>query len=109
MTKETLDTIKDIIILGITPIVISFIAYKQIKLNHKQTKIAEKVDGMTSALVVAEKGKSHAEGQLTEIDKAKQEAIDTGKTVIATGVQEVKIVEQAKPLDVKVKKDTDKT
>lgn len=99
MPNTTFETIKDIIVLGITPMVLGYMIYKQ-------AMIGKKVDGMTSALVVAEKGKSSAEGKLEGMEKVKQEIKDTSKVV--PEVQEVKIVEQAKTLEVKVKKEGDK-
>lgn len=90
------------IITGVVTLALALIGYFKLKIG--QDKIAVKVDGMTSKLVDAEKGKSNAEGQLTGMAQEKQSAIDAAKVVVVPGVQEVKIVEQAKPIDVKIDK-----
>lgn len=97
-------------------------AAKQKTMEAEQKEIAVKVDGMTSKLVVAEKDASSARGELKGMESAKgdaasvlQTAKDAAMTVIKdakdaaitvmqdskTGVQEVKIVGQEKPVDVK--------
>lgn len=117
----TAETIRDIVI-ALTPFGMAYLAYKQAKMNKKQDEIGVKVDGMTSKLVEAEKGKSAAEGQLAGMATAKgdaetviKDAKEAAMTVIKdakdaaivvikdskAGVQDVKIVEQVKPIDVK--------
>lgn len=75
MDSKVLDFIKDIIILGITPISIAIISYLQVRTNKKQNEIGVKVDGMTSKLVEAEKGKSAAEGKLDGLAQAKADMV----------------------------------
>lgn len=94
--------LKDILTI-ITPPILAYITYKQIKMSAKQKEIAVKVDGMTSKLVEAEKGKSDAEGQLKGRDDAKAEQ----KVEVATPANPlapiaVKIVDQAKTVEVKI-------
>lgn len=103
MPNTTVETIRDIVSI-ITPVAIAFIAYKQVQLNNKQKVIGTQIDGMKSELVEAVAGKNKAEGKLSGLEQAKQEAID----IKVQGIQEVKIVEQAKPIDVNVKKQGDK-
>lgn len=74
MDSNLLKDIKDIMTI-LTPIAIAWIGYLQIKTNKKQNEIGVKVDGMTSKLVEAEKGKSDAEGQLKGMAQAKAEMV----------------------------------
>lgn len=70
--------IKDILTIvttAVTPIALAWIAYMQIKAGQKQKEIGVKVDGMTSKLVEAEKGKADAEGQLKGMAAAKAEIV----------------------------------
>lgn len=102
MPNTTLETIKDIVVLGITPMVLGFLIYKQ-------AIIGKKVDGMTSALVVAEKGKSSAEGELKGMETAKQDAIAAKATVNPVQpIQDVNVVGQAKTVEVEIKKEDKK-
>lgn len=103
MPNTTVEAIRDIVSI-LTPVAIAFIAYKQVQLNNKQKVIGTQIDGMKSELVDAVAGRNKAEGQLEGMDKAKQEVIDAAKVVVVPGVQEVKIVEQSKPVDVKIDK-----
>lgn len=63
MDSKLLDFVKDILTI-LTPIVLAWIGLLQLRANKKQNEIGVKVDGMTSKLVEAEKGKSAAEGEL---------------------------------------------
>lgn len=74
MDSNLLKDVKDILTI-LTPIAIAWIAYLQVRANKKQNEIGVKVDGMTSKLVEAEKGKSNAEGQLQAIAQAKSEMV----------------------------------
>lgn len=107
MPNTIISTIKDIIVI-LAPIALAWIGYKQSKMASKQNKMDEKqtiintqIDGMKTELVAAVKGRGEAEGELTGIAKAKEEAAVIIKT---SDVQEVKIVEQSKPIDVKIDK-----
>lgn len=97
MPNSTIETIKDIVVI-LTPVAIAFIGYKQAQISNRQKVIHAQIDGMKSELVEAVKGRGEAEGQLAGIAQEKAAAV-----VIKTPVvQEVKIVEQAKPIDVKI-------
>lgn len=74
MDSKLLDFIKDIFAI-ITPIAIAWIGLLQVRANKKQNEIGVKVDGMTSKLVEAEKGKSAAEGKLDGLAQAKAEMV----------------------------------
>lgn len=104
MANSTVETIKDIVTI-ITPVAIAYIALKQTQLHNKQKVIGVQIDGMKSELVEAVKGRAAAEGEIVGMAKAKEEAAVVIKTA---GVQEVKIVEQAKPIDVKIDTGKDK-
>lgn len=106
MTNAIIQTIKDIVVI-LTPVALAIIAYKQSQMSNKQKTIGVQIDGMKTELVEAVKGRAEAEGQLTGMAKAKEEAAVVATTT-KTEVQEVKIVEQAKPIDVKIDKTTDK-
>lgn len=66
--------LKDILAL-LTPVILAIIAYLQVKASQKQKEIGVKVDGMTSKLVEAEKGKSAAEGELKGLAAGKAELV----------------------------------
>lgn len=119
MDSNLMKDLKDILTL-LTPVAIAWIAYLQIKISAKQKEIGVKVDGMTSKLVEAEKGKSDAEGQLKGRADAKAEIVipanievalktDTVEKVAETTVEtiktdpaiDVKKVEGAKPVKLK--------
>lgn len=112
MANTTLETIKDILVLVVTPITLALIAYKQVRISIKQAVIHKQIDGMKSELVAAVAGKENAEGQLKGMEKARQDTIidSTAKAVAAVipEVQKVEVVEQAKPIVVEVKKDVKK-
>lgn len=103
MPNTTLETIKDILVLAVTPIALGYMVYKQ-------AIIGKKVDGMTSKLVDAEKGKSNAEGQLAGMEKVKQEVIVAAKVIADAPIviQPVEVVGQAKPVEVQIKKEDKK-
>lgn len=107
------------IITGVVTLGVALFGYLRIKAS--QQKIEEKVDtyhkevnGMKSELITAVAGQNVAEGQLKGLQQAKDDSI-TAKAVVVeaarvlaetpTAVQEVKIVEQAKPIDVKIEKE----
>lgn len=103
MPNTTVETIRDIVSI-LTPVAIAFIAYKQVQLNNKQKIIGTQIDGMKSELVEAVAGRNVAEGELKGLAKAKQNA----KDIKLEGVQEVKIVEQTKAVEVEIKKEDKK-
>jgi hypothetical protein len=105
MANTTLDVIRDILILGVTPITLAIIAYKQVVIGNRQKVIHRQIDGMKSELVTAVAGRNKAEGQLEGLAQGKQEVVDAAKVVEHDAVQKVKIVEQSKAVDVKVEKD----
>lgn len=75
MDSKLLDFIKDILSIVVTPIILAWIALLQVRANKKQNEIGVKVDGMTSKLVEAEKGKSAAEGKLDGLAQAKADMV----------------------------------
>lgn len=101
------------IIAGVVTLGVAFFGYLKLKAGQKNVEgkvdsYHKEVNGMKEQLIGAVAGQNKAEGQLLEIDKAKQDVKDTAKIVADTptpAVQEVKIVEQAKPIDVKIEKD----
>lgn len=111
MTKEALDTIKDIIIMGVTPITIAYLAFKQVQIANRQKVIHTQIDGMKSELVAAVAGRENAEGQLKGLETAKQDAKDIA-ILVATApppsVQQVEVVGQTKTVDVNIKKEDTK-
>lgn len=61
--KEIVATIKDFIVV-LTPIILAWIAYKQIGLSKKQDTIHKEMNGMKSELVEAVRGEAGAKGEL---------------------------------------------
>lgn len=90
--NATIETIKAIGAI-ITPIVLAYIAYKQIGLSKKQDEIRKDVDGKMTQLLEVTGAKERAEGKLEE--KAEQKA----------AVVDVKIVDQDKVIKVGIEKD----
>lgn len=105
--NQTIETIKAVGAI-VTPIVLAWIAFLQIKSGHRQVKadakqeeIHRQINGMKEALIIAEKGKSKLEG------KEEQRAEDkVSQVVVAQPVQDVKIVDQVKPVEVVTKTKT---
>lgn len=62
MPSPLSETIKEVGII-ITPIVLAYIAFLQIKIAKKQNVIHGQINGMQEKLIVAEKGISKAEGE----------------------------------------------
>lgn len=84
----------------VTPIVLAWIAYKQIGLSKKQEVIHGQINGMQEKLIVAEKIASKSEGKDEQRKETKEEEkanpeLTPDKTV------DVNIVDQSKPVDVK--------
>lgn len=117
---STGEVIRDIVI-ALTPFGMAYLAFKQSQIANRQKVIHGQIDGMKTELVEAVKGRGEAEGKIQGIEQAKgdaatviKDAKSTAETLIkdakdaaatlkdaASTVQEVKIVEQAKPIDVK--------
>ena len=74
MDSTFVKDIKDILAI-LTPVALALIAYFQFKAGQKQKEIGLKVDGMTSKLVEAEKGKSSAEGELKGLAAAEAKLV----------------------------------
>lgn len=81
MDSTLMKDVKDILAL-LTPVATAYIIYMQIKAGQKtksiqetQKEIEKKVDGMTSKLVEAEKGKADAVGQLKGLAQAKADMV----------------------------------
>lgn len=112
--SNTIETIKAVGAI-VTPIVLAWIAYLQIKMGKKQDVANKQMDGMKTELVQAVKGQYQAEGELKGkadqkiIEKANQDekatAVDIAlhTTVPGTAV-DVNIVDQDKPVEVTNKK-----
>lgn len=79
----------------VTPIILAWITYLQIKNGKKQDVIHAQINGMQEKLIVAEKGISKAEGKEEERAEAKEDS----KSVV-----DVKIVDQDKVVKVVTEK-----
>lgn len=88
--NQTIEVIKAVGAV-VTPIILAWITYLQIKSGKKQDIIHKEMNGMKSELVEAVKGRAQAEGEIKGAADAKQES---------KPVTDVNIVDQTKPVDV---------
>lgn len=91
---QTIETIKAVGAI-ITPIVLAYIAYKQIGLSKKQDEIRKDVDGKMTQLLEVTGAKERAEGKAEGKVEQRSEAKEDSKPVT-----DVNIVDQKKPVDV---------
>lgn len=99
--NQTVETIKAVGAI-VTPIILAWIAYLQIRGNKKQDVIHAQINGMQEKLIVAEKSASKEIGK--EEGRLQQRAEVKEDSVTPSGVVDVKIVDQDKEVKVIVEK-----
>lgn len=98
--NSTIESIKAVGAI-VTPLVLAWIAYKQVSLSKKQEQIHKDVNGKMAQLLDITGAKERAEGKLEGKEEQKAETKD--------GVVDVKIVDQEKVIKVGIEPTKDKT